>query len=113
MKHRGTTGDDSSQSATEAETTAEDTSASSSARTCAIRDTGVIAGTLGSPALFGAGFAAVDSFGIPSMPSLIGVGAASPLEQARSRNSKRWSLPVTFGHFPRGNPSSPTNRYWR
>ncbi len=29
------------------------------------------------------------------------------------RNSKRWSLPVTFGHFPRGNPSSPTNRYWR
>lgn len=106
------TGDDSSQSATEAETTAENTAADVSAKTSGIRRRAVIAGTLGSPALFGAGFAAVDSFGIPSMPSLIGVGAASPLEQARSGTATAGQMDsATVTIDEQAAQNLPTNRY--
>jgi phage replication-related protein YjqB (UPF0714/DUF867 family) len=106
------TGDDSSQSATEAETTAENTAADVSAKTSGIRRRAVIAGTLGSPALFGAGFAAVDSFGIPSMPSLIGVGAASPLEQARSGTATAGQMDsATVTVDEQAAQNLPTNRY--
>ncbi|NLV12662.1 poly-gamma-glutamate hydrolase family protein [Haloarcula argentinensis] len=106
-----TGGTDSSQSTTNEKAPAE-TTADASEGTSGIRRRAVIAGTLGSPALFGAGFAAVDSFGIPSMPTLIGVGAASPLEQARNGTATAGqvdSAAVTIDEQTAQN--LPTNRY--